>query len=76
MIETPVVTKIGIFDMQVCVPVDWSDEKATKFANAHNPCGTEGGWQMRKEGDKNLKGDPERVPCAERPGCVHIMFDA
>ncbi len=75
-IEAAEVTRSGILDMQVCVPEGCSDEEVKVFADAHNPCGTEKGWQVRKEGDAALAGAPERVPCAERDGFIHVMLDA
>ena len=74
--NTPSVTRHGVFDCQVCVPKTYSDGQALHFASTANPCGTSGGWQMRKRGDELLEGDPERVQCEEREDYVHIMFDA
>lgn len=73
---TAEVTKYGSFDMQVCVPTDWTDEQALAFAEAEYQCGTQGGWSVRKEGDPALRGCPERMPCEARSGHVHIMLDA
>lgn len=70
------VTKRGALDMQVCVPADWTDTQVMYFADKENPCGTEHGWFIRKAGDEALRGDPERQPCKERAGYVHIMLDA
>lgn len=70
------VTKISLFVCQVCVPVDYTDEQATAFAEMQNPCGTTHGWIMRKDGDELLDRAIERVKCASREGHVHIMFDA
>jgi hypothetical protein len=72
---TPGVTKIGVVDMQVCVPEDWIDERIIRFAETKNPSGTYG-WHIRKEGSEALAGCPERNPCAQRAGYVHIMLDA
>ena len=72
----PVVSRHGIFDMQVCVPSSWTDAEAEAFAEAKNPCGTQGGWQIRREGSRYLAGDPERQPCEKRDGFVHIMLEA
>jgi hypothetical protein len=47
-----------------------------KFAEQEYPCGTTNGWQVRKEGDKSLAGQPERVECANDSKKVHIMLDA
>lgn len=74
--QGPEVTRMGTLDMQVCVPRDYADEEVKDFANNTNACGTEHGWHIRKEGDSALAGDPERIPCAERVGYVHIMLDA
>ena len=71
----PQVTHRGVFDIQVCVPSNWTDEQVKVFAS-QVPCGTSDGWQIRKEGDDALKGDPERQPCHDREGFVHIMLDA
>jgi len=71
-----VVTRIGVFDMQVCVPKEWTDEAVQTFANVENPCGTSTGWQIRRQGDPQLNGAPERMQCASDPTRVHIMLDA
>jgi hypothetical protein len=62
--------------MQVCVPKDWTDEQVKEFADRMNPCGTTGGWFIRKEGSEYLKGDPERRTCNDKVGFVHIVLDA
>jgi hypothetical protein len=72
----PEVTKVTVFAAQVCVPKDYTDEQAKEFLESQAPCGTSNGWRMRKQGDANLIGAPERMPCSERPDCVHLMFDA
>ncbi len=74
--KDPVVSNLNILCIQVCVPENWTDKQALEFAEKENPCGTRGGWHMRRNGDKLLMGDPERRPCDEREGFVHIMFDA
>jgi hypothetical protein len=73
------VTRAGALDMQVCVPKDWTDEQVRDFAELEYPCGTQNGWQIRKEGDKNLAGSHERVPCADenrKTTHVHVVLDA
>ena len=70
------VTRVGVFSMQVCVPKDWTDDQVREFAEQECPCGTEHGWHIRREGDELLRGRPERVPCEEREGHVHVMLDA
>lgn len=74
--QKPEVARAGILDMQVCVPEDWTDAQVESFANKENYCGTKNGWRIRKEGDSLLGGMPERNPCSERNGCVHITLDA
>ena len=76
MSEGAEVTRRGGLDCQVCVPTDWDDYAVKQFADRENLCGTEHGWHIRKEGDKHLAGDAERVPCRSRSGFVHIMLDA
>ena len=70
------VTYRGFLDMQVCVPSTWSDEEVRDFANRENLCGTKMGWQIRREGDAALSGDPERAVCNIDSQRVHIMLDA
>ena len=70
------VTRMGMIDMQVCVPSEFSDAQVLQFANAENPSGIDGGWTIRREGDDALDGCPERQPCGENMGKVHIMLDA
>ncbi len=70
------VTKVGLLDMQVCVPKDWDNKEVIFFAESQNPVGTRTGWFIRKEGDSLLQGCPERVTCEERDGFVHVMLDA
>ncbi len=70
------VTKMSLLAAQVCVPEDWTDQQAHDFLERKNPCGTSCGWVMRKQGDERLAGCDERVKCADRPGHVHIMFEA
>lgn len=72
----PEATRAGALSMQVCVPVDYSDDQAKEFAESEHPCGTRNGWFMRQDGDEALSGCLARAPCEERDGFVHIMFDA
>lgn len=64
------------FDMQICVPADWTNEQVKEFSEKKNPCGTEHGWHIRRNGDPALNGDPERRKCITRDDYVHIMLDA
>lgn len=73
---TAEITRRGLIDCQVCVPEKWTDDEVRAFAEVNNPCGTEHGWQIRRDGDKALAGAPERVQCQDRSGHVHIMLDA
>ena len=74
--EEAEVTRYGVFDMQVCVPEQWSDRKVVQFAELKYPSGTTAGWKIRLGGDPDLGDDPERNPCKSRSGFVHIMLDA
>ena len=76
MAESAKVMHHGLLDLQVCTPTDWDDSEVVAFANAAYPCGTAGGWAIRREGNEALEGDPERQPCAKRNGYVHVMLDA
>lgn len=75
MPNLPVVTQRNPLDMQVCVPAEYMDSQIVEFANTHNLSGTQGGWQIVKEGSRYLRGDPERQPCRDRAGCVHVMLE-
>ena len=74
--EDPQMTRCGAVDAQACVPEGYTDAEVVAFAESRYPSGTELGWRVRKEGDRFLEGAPERVPCAERSGYVHVMLDA
>lgn len=71
----PEINRASVFSLQACVPKTFTDEEATRFVNETHPAGTSQGWVMRHNGDPALNGSPERVQCAGRPDCVHIMFD-
>ena len=73
--ERAQVIRTSMLDMQVCVPEVWDDEQVEYFANVENIAGTAMGWRIRRAGDKALNGDPERNPCAQRAGYVHVMLD-
>lgn len=66
------ITRLNVLDMQVCVPKDYTDEQVENFARIMTATAR---WSIRREGDKALAGDPERVPCEQRNGHVHIMLD-
>lgn len=72
----PEVTKRGALFMQVCVPSSWTNKQVKTFADRENLCGTQFGWAIRKKGDPALRDDPERQPCQQIDGFVHIMLDA
>jgi hypothetical protein len=72
--EQAEVTRIGVLDMQVCVPAKWTNAEVEQFANMANLCGTTGGWRVRKD-RRLLAGDPVRNPCTKRKGFVHVMLD-
>ena len=72
----PEVTRVGLLDMQICVPKAYTDEQVLEAAETLCECGTTGGWHIRREGDPALCGAPERMTCANDPDNVHVMLDA
>lgn len=75
----PNVSYIGFFDMQVCVPKEYSDKQVEEFANTAHLCGTTKGWTIRRQEQYESDGctdSLERVQCADHPENVHIMLDA
>ena len=68
------VIRTGVIDMQVCVPIDWTDDDILRYANTANPAGTQNGWQIRTDPDL-LAGCPVRNPCATVAGRVHVTLD-
>jgi len=70
----PSITRLGLLDMQVCVPSDWSDNQVIDFANTKNPAGTTGGWTIRTD-ETLLCGDPVRNDCDNENNMVHITLD-
>lgn len=72
----PAILRASLLDMQVCVPIEWTDEEIEEFAETENPSGTTNDWFVVKEGNKRLGGDPERSPCAKHSGFVHVRLEA
>jgi len=64
----PTVTQRAFLSMQVCVPLNWPNDKIESFANIENLCGTEHGWSIRH-------GSDERVNCEKHDGFVHIILN-
>lgn len=73
--NTPVITRLGILDAQVCVPREWTDEQVIAFFVAEAQDSTISSPAIRREGDRALAGAPERAQCSKRPHCVHIVLD-
>ncbi len=65
-----------VLAMQVCVPETHTDEQIIAFAEKANPCGTQHGWAIAKNGHPALKGDPETVKCGENPNQKHCVLIA
>jgi hypothetical protein len=72
----PTVSAMSALAMQVCVPKEWTDQQVRDFAEKMNPCGTQGGWHIRYQGDPDLAGAPERAVCELDADQVHIMLGA
>lgn len=72
----PEVTAHNLLDIQVCVPATFTDDEVRAFAERECPCGTDNGWQVRRQGSERLAGCDERVQCESRPEYVHIMLEA
>jgi hypothetical protein len=62
----PVVSRAGVFNNQVCVPSDYTNNQVIRFLESEHPAGTSGGWFIQEE--------LGRVPCSERKGFVHIVL--
>jgi hypothetical protein len=74
--EVPEVVRIGLFDMQVCVPKSYTDEQVEEFAkNETLAHGASLNWKIRREGNKYLAGDPERQQCADHTDKCHIRLE-
>jgi len=71
-----VVLRTNLFCCQVCVPKYTTDSQLLEFAEEKNPCGTEHGWAIRREGSELLSGCDERVQCRDFESHCHIMLDA
>lgn len=64
--------------VQVCVPGKWTDAQIVEFAVEYERGSGVGrdnpAFSIRRGADKH--GNPERNPCAERDGYVHVMLEA
>lgn len=72
----PNLVRASLLDMQICVPKEYTDEQVIEAAELLNPSGTKNGWQIRKQGHEDLRGDDERVTCAKWDENVHVTLDA
>lgn len=70
----PSIIRAGLLTIQCCIPKEFTDQQTVDFVEKINPCGTTGGWHIRKEG--NIFGSPERVECAKDNNNVHVLLDA
>ncbi len=70
----PIIVRAGLLTIQCCVPKEYTDQQIIEFAERHNPCGTQHGWSVRKEG--NCFNSPERVECTKHKENVHVLLDA
>jgi len=69
----PRATPAGLYCLFVCVQYDWSDGKIERFAESFKKVQPKRRWKVRKQGDSDLGGVPER--CFDRIGFVHVMLD-
>ena len=69
--KVPEIVRWSLLSLQVCVPEDYTDEQVTEFANKNQPTGLDHGWCIQR---KHENGDPERVPCESRRGCIHVVL--
>ena len=67
VITTNFLPKIGLFEIEVCVPVIWTDEAILSFANMTEPSHTINGWKI-----KNKKTEV----CADNVDYLHIVLVA
>lgn len=73
--QIPEVARIGVLNMQVCVPDDWTDEQILEFAESRNPAGGHMQWEIRQQGSKFLIGADARVACQDKTNFVHVTLD-
>ena len=64
-----------IFSTQVCAEESATDQEIEEYVNCVLPTGLDSKWVIRKQGDTVLEGDPERQPCEDKSGWVHVMLD-
>ena len=67
------IIRIGFFQMQLCVPKEFSDKEIIEFAERENPAGTQNGWNLVRDGDEILGGDSARVQCLEIEDNIHVV---
>jgi len=72
----PEVTKIGMFDMQVSVPKEWTDRQVMAFAEKSYPSGLPVGlgWTICKQGNPDLRGFDERTQCPRFEDHCYIIL--
>lgn len=72
MDDEGLVLRLGIVDMQVCVPSDWTNDQIVEFANRNGYYS--GNYSLREDAEL-LAGCPIRNPCEKDESRVHVTLD-
>lgn len=68
-----IVSRVGVFNLQVCCVKDATDEEILEYAERHHPCGTRAGWSKpQRDNEENPNLNP--VPCADDSDRIHLIL--
>lgn len=62
--DSPLVIQQSVFQVQLCIPSEWSDEKIIGFCTQEVPPGTEGGWKISSN----------RGQCENNKNKIHVVL--
>lgn len=72
MNPSAVVLRMGLCNIQVCVPASWSVEEIEAWVNHDCPAGTQHGWRFYDEPCHD--GSAPRITCAADKEKVHVIL--
>jgi len=71
--KVPEIVRWSLLNLQVCVPEEYTDAEVIEFADHNHRTGLDHGWRIVRA-DEMTDGSPERNPCSQRKGCVHVLL--
>lgn len=71
----PETLHIGLYDLQLCVPREGTDQQIEKFANDYHLLPEGLYWKLLPDGHEHLDGDPQYNQCGMYKNKVHVKLE-